>query len=317
MEKQLYQLQIDPELEKIAPDLTESELNILIDGILEMGCISPLIVWGETIVDGHNRYRICHENNIPFGIEQIEFADKTQAKLWIVENQLGRRNLTPFQRCEMVLPLEDELKEEGRKNMAEGSGKTKGLSKLTNLNTRKTLAKMAGVADGTIYKVRKLINEADEETLGKLRTGKIKIHSAYMKLQNTEESENNESLVAKPEVEVAGPESTMVPRKANTERPDDDNPLNPSTYDDLPYKPTTYLEKAMVIPESRDTGERKEYPFPYVRDQVWSSVEGMVRGVEIAMNWLAAKDHDKADIMLDLLEEGVNRARTLIKEACK
>ena len=52
-------LTIDPEFEAKCPPLTEDELSQLEENILEEGLVlMPLIVWNDTIVDGHNRYRI-------------------------------------------------------------------------------------------------------------------------------------------------------------------------------------------------------------------------------------------------------------------
>ena len=53
-------LTIDPEFEAKCPPLTEDELSQLEENILEEGLVlMPLIVWNDTIVDGHNRYRIA------------------------------------------------------------------------------------------------------------------------------------------------------------------------------------------------------------------------------------------------------------------
>ena len=184
MEKKMYELVVDEELERVAPPLAENELEILKADILEHGCKFPLIVWGDTIVDGHNRYRICKEEGIPFGIEQMDVADKTEAKLWIVKNQLGRSNHKDFQRCEMVLPLEEELKEEAHAAQLAGLIQNTVLPNLAKRHTtRATLAKMAGVAQGTLDKVKVLIIEADEETMQKLSSGERKILTAYKQLK--------------------------------------------------------------------------------------------------------------------------------------
>ena len=53
-------LTIDPEFEAKCPPLTEDELSQLEENILEEGLVlMPLIVWNDTIVDGHNRYRMA------------------------------------------------------------------------------------------------------------------------------------------------------------------------------------------------------------------------------------------------------------------
>ena len=103
MEKKVYELAINETLEHVMPPLQEMKLNLLTKSILSDGCREPLLVWNGMVVDGHNRYRICREHHIPFYIIEIDFANQGEAIAWIIKNQIGRRNLTPFQRCEMVL----------------------------------------------------------------------------------------------------------------------------------------------------------------------------------------------------------------------
>jgi ParB-like chromosome segregation protein Spo0J len=39
--------------------LSESELQLLEQNILRDGIRDPLVVWGDTLIDGHNRYAIA------------------------------------------------------------------------------------------------------------------------------------------------------------------------------------------------------------------------------------------------------------------
>ena len=64
------QLRIDPEFSELIPPLSESEYEYLEDNIRKEGCLNPIIVWKNTIIDGHNRYRICKKWDIPFEIEE-------------------------------------------------------------------------------------------------------------------------------------------------------------------------------------------------------------------------------------------------------
>ena len=87
--------------EHIIP-LGEEELFLLEKSIVKEGCREPLIVWEKTedqlvLVDGHNRFKICQKNNIPFKVKKIKFSSLEEAKLWMIDNQMGRRNLTPDQ----------------------------------------------------------------------------------------------------------------------------------------------------------------------------------------------------------------------------
>ena len=216
MEKKMYELAVDEELERVAPPLAENELEILKADILEHGCKFPLIVWGDTIVDGHNRYRICKEEGIPFGIEQMEFADKTEAKLWIVKNQLGRRNLKDFQRCEMVLPLEEEIKEDAEKRRraaisAARSGDQMVPKVAPSEKSRDILAAMAGVSHTTLGRVKFIIAKADEDLIARLRTEDIKIGAAYNTLMKAERKTDTDTREEKKEPERDEPELEEEP----------------------------------------------------------------------------------------------------------
>ncbi len=97
-------LTIDPEFEAKCPPLTEDELSQLEENILEEGLVlMPLIVWNNTIVDGHNRYKIAQEHpGIEFRTHEKHFNNRYEALSWICKNQLGRRNLTPQQKKYLV-----------------------------------------------------------------------------------------------------------------------------------------------------------------------------------------------------------------------
>ncbi len=97
-------LAIDPEFEAKCPPLTEEELGQLEENILEEGVVlMPLIVWNNTIVDGHNRYKIAMANpGIEFRTHEKVFDSRYEAISWICKNQLGRRNLTPQQKKYLI-----------------------------------------------------------------------------------------------------------------------------------------------------------------------------------------------------------------------
>lgn len=93
-------LTIDPEFESRIPPLTEGEFRQLEENILSEGMVlMPLIVWNDTIVDGHNRYKIAQAHpQIIFTVYEKEFNNRYETLAWICKNQLGRRNLTPIQK---------------------------------------------------------------------------------------------------------------------------------------------------------------------------------------------------------------------------
>ena len=57
---------IDKEFKTLIPALTDEEYKGLEESILKDGCRDALVLWGDILIDGHNRYEICTRQNIPF-----------------------------------------------------------------------------------------------------------------------------------------------------------------------------------------------------------------------------------------------------------
>ena len=92
--KDIYELKIDDEFKYLIQPLSPKEFLQLEENILADGCLNQIVVWKGTIVDGHNRYTICHKHNIPFDVFEKTFDSREEALSWICKNQLGRRNIT-------------------------------------------------------------------------------------------------------------------------------------------------------------------------------------------------------------------------------
>lgn len=87
----------DAEFKALMPPLPPDALEQLEQNILKHGIRDTLVIWNGLILDGHNRYAIAQKHGLDFGIEAVDLPDRDAALLWIVKNQLGRRNLTPQQ----------------------------------------------------------------------------------------------------------------------------------------------------------------------------------------------------------------------------
>jgi hypothetical protein len=90
---------INEELKAFIPPLSDSEYKILEDNILKDGCRDAIILWEQPeglfiIVDGHNRYQICHKHNLLFKVQIVQFENMDSVKEWMINNQLGKRNAT-------------------------------------------------------------------------------------------------------------------------------------------------------------------------------------------------------------------------------
>ncbi len=100
------QIQIDEEFKNLIPPLQADEYKQLEQNIINDGCRDPLVIWNDTIIDGHNRFKICTDNSIEFKTENMEFDSREDVKLWMIFNQIGKRNLTAFVKSELALMAE-------------------------------------------------------------------------------------------------------------------------------------------------------------------------------------------------------------------
>lgn len=101
------------ELRDLIPPLQAEESNQLEKNILAEGCREALLIWQTTsnvldtystqtsavyvLVDGHNRYGVCLKHKLNFKIHLISFASLKEVRDYMIDNQLGRRNLIPEQ----------------------------------------------------------------------------------------------------------------------------------------------------------------------------------------------------------------------------
>ena len=193
-------MELITKFENVVAKHSDRELEMLTENILEHGVLDAIKVWGNVIIDGHARYHICKEYGIPFETKEMSFSSDGEAIVWIIKNQIGRRNLTPFQRCEMVLKFEPEIKAdvERRRRAAISAYRSTGVkSEEISKKSRDVLADMAEVSHSSIEKVKKVLEIGDEETKRRARAGEISIHYAYSSLvcKYTSATQNEETAM--------------------------------------------------------------------------------------------------------------------------
>jgi ParB family chromosome partitioning protein len=88
-------LKVDSEFKALIPPLSKQELKELEKLLLEEGIKSPIVIWNDLIIDGHNRYSIAQKHGLKFKTEKKLFNTRDEVKQWMIKTQLGRRNLTP------------------------------------------------------------------------------------------------------------------------------------------------------------------------------------------------------------------------------
>ena len=88
---------IDEEFKRILPKLEKQSCAQLEEGILEYGCLMPLVLWNGILIDGHNRFEIVQRHGLPFNTISMEFNSRDAVIAWIIETQIQRRNLNQLQ----------------------------------------------------------------------------------------------------------------------------------------------------------------------------------------------------------------------------
>lgn len=176
-------LQIDSELQSLIDPLSAEEFSLLEASILSEGCRDPLVVWNGWLLDGHNRYAICSKHGVDYQtFEKHGLRTKTDVKIWMIENQMGKRNTTDFARTALALKLkpllEQRAKERQISSLKHSDSIVRQNSDERGIRTDDAIAKKAGVSRDTVRKVEKIIEKAAPEVIEKVRSGEISINAA-------------------------------------------------------------------------------------------------------------------------------------------
>ena len=185
--------------------LADEELFLLEKSIVTEGCREPLIVWERSedqlvLVDGHNRFKICQKHGIPFQFKKLLLKNIDEAKVWMIDNQVGRRNLTPdqasFYRGLKYLSLKKARG--GYYNV-----KSKGQS---DTSTSELVSKFFKVSESTVKRDAKfaeglnVIGTSNPRLKTKILTGEVKVKKGDV--QALADATNRERLTIKDETDL-------------------------------------------------------------------------------------------------------------------
>lgn len=205
---------INKEFSQLIPPLSAEELDKLEQSLVNEGCLNPLIVWHNTIIDGHHRYAICIKHNISFDIiEKTELESELDVKLWMINNQFSRRNLPTEIRVALAYKLKEFEAEKARERQlanlkqfsnreesAELSQSTDRLaltprSATENSKTLDIIAQKAGVSHTTAFQYDAIQRKGTEEQKAKVAEGKSSINKVYTEIKQATQSEEERRVV--------------------------------------------------------------------------------------------------------------------------
>ena len=204
------ELIINPEFQNLIPSLNLEELSSLEASLKHEGCRDPLVVWNNTIIDGHHRYAICTKHGISFDVvEKSELETELDVKLWMINNQFSRRNLPTETRLALAYRFKEFEAEKAKERMQATQFKTSDdtasklvytpqLDNATPENTEKgraleAIAKRAGVSHMTAFQYDKIQQQGTEEQKAEVAEGKSSIKKVYTQIQKAERLEKNKA----------------------------------------------------------------------------------------------------------------------------
>jgi hypothetical protein len=175
------------EFQFLLPELDEVTFRGLEESILEFGCLVPLTLWNGILIDGYHRFRICTEHNLPFTTIEIDLDSRDEVKIWIIETQVRRRNLTPLQLSYyrgLHYNMERKLHGGDRRSDLKNSSTQNG--DLKSGRTTGHLSDKYNVSKNTIYRDSKLaetlvkMGEISPEALTKILSGEVAINKSTL-----------------------------------------------------------------------------------------------------------------------------------------
>lgn len=145
-------LHISSRLKKLLPPLTDEERKQLQANILSDGQLTdPILYWFDgaknVVMDGMHRWPIVRNTDIPYSTKQVESDSYEDAELWVLNHQLGRRNLLSPQGIRKVRgELYNRLKRQDGGHGDQGADRQNVGPK----PAAETIAKAAGVGPRTV-----------------------------------------------------------------------------------------------------------------------------------------------------------------------
>ena len=173
---------INEELRAFIDPLSASESAALERSLLAEGCRDALVLWGEVLIDGHNRHAICSRHGIAFRtVQNAGFSSLDDVMLWMIDNHLARRSVSDFQRGVMALRKKAIVTARAAHNA--GVASVPGVAPDTApdsppWNTREDVAKAARVSSNTISQIERIQKAATPQLVAAVRSGTISINAA-------------------------------------------------------------------------------------------------------------------------------------------
>lgn len=226
---------VNEELKAYIDPLTPEEHESLERSILAEGCRDALVLWGEILVDGYNRYGICQEHGLPFQTAQnTRFQSIEDVHLWMIDQHLGRRSVSDFQRGVLALRKREIVAERRVRMLASSSQEqvqtdsdqpaavvhsdnATSLPEPDPLKNREAIAKAARLSSSQVVMIEKIQKLAAPELVAAVKSGAISINAAAALATLPAEEQVAAAIAGKDELRQAAKRVREAKRKPREE----------------------------------------------------------------------------------------------------
>ena len=208
-------MKINDEFKAIIPPLTNDEFSQLEKNCIKDGILETIKTWNGFIVDGHNRYEIAQKNNLTFDTLELEFESEDAAKVWMIDNQKGRRNLTDGWKWELAQTKKTLLNAKGKENIIQAQKERHSGVSLSTIdkdrshNTRNEIAKELGWSTGKVAMTDKVWRQAKPEVKDKIKSGETTINQAYQEIKKGEKIEKRKAEIEETKKKIESEPQTL------------------------------------------------------------------------------------------------------------
>ncbi|SFD44523.1 plasmid replication/partition related protein [Paracidovorax konjaci] len=238
---------VKEELKAYIDPLTPEEHAALERSLLAEGCRDALVLWGDVLVDGHNRYGICQKHGLPFNtIQHPHFRSMEDVHLWMIDQHLGRRSVSDFQRGVLALRKREILAQRSAAPAdtaaagddapweapaeAFGDGTSApvpspsqdgppGAPGAEPLTSREAIARAARLSSSQVVMIEKIQKQAAPELVAAVRSGSISINAAAAVATLPEDEQRAAALAGKDELRQAAKRARDARRKPRADAP--------------------------------------------------------------------------------------------------
>jgi len=214
---------VNEELKAYIDPLTTEEYEALESSILAEGCRDALVLWGDVLVDGHNRFGICRKHGLPFQtVQNTRFQSIDDVYLWMIDQHLGRRSISEFQRGVLALRKREIVNarraEAAPAHPADHAQSADSAPAAPQpLATRESVAKAARLSSSQVVMIEKIQKQATPEVVAAVRAGTISINAAAAVASLPAEEQITAAAAGKDELKLAAKRVRESRRKPRSE----------------------------------------------------------------------------------------------------